>query len=142
MSMAESLEIRAPFLDSRLATYALSIPGRLKVNGGLGKRVLREALGGRLPRPVLDAPKRGFTLPVSRWLGQRFWTALFREVEVYRRDPDAELNRSALAQQVQADATWCREHDSYRALHRSFLIYTFLRWRRCILGRDDPPFVS
>jgi asparagine synthase (glutamine-hydrolysing) len=137
MSMAESLEVRAPFLDSRLATYALSIPGRLKISGGLGKRVLREALGGRLPQPVLEAPKRGFTLPVSRWLGQRFWIALFKEVEVYRRDPDAELNRSALTRRVRADAAWCQDHDSYRALHRSFLIYTFLRWRRRILGRGE-----
>jgi asparagine synthase (glutamine-hydrolysing) len=138
MSMAESLEVRTPFLDSRLATYALSLPGRLKVGGGLGKRVLREALGGRLPQPVLEAPKRGFTLPVSRWLGKRFWTALRREVDAYGRDPDAELNRVALGRQVSADAEWCRRHDSYRALHRSFLIYTFLRWRRCVLGRGEP----
>ena len=138
MSMAESLEVRAPFLDSRLATYALSIPGRLKVSGGLGKVVLREALRGRLPGPVLEAPKRGFTLPVSRWLGKQFWMALQGEVEAYGRDPDAELNRAALYRQVEADAEWCREHDSYRSLHRAFLLYTFLRWRRCVLGRGEP----
>lgn len=138
MSMAESLEVRAPFLDSRLATYALSIPGQLKVGGGLGKVVLREALRGRLPRPVLEAPKRGFTLPVSRWLSKQFWTALRREMDAYGRDPDAELNRVALRRQVRADEEWCRRHDSYRGLHRSFLIYTFLRWRRCVLGRGEP----
>jgi len=138
MSMAESLEVRAPFLDSRLAAYALALPGHLKVRGGLGKRVLREALTGRLPQPVLAAPKRGFTLPVSRWLGERFWTALRREVDAYGRDPDAELNRVALERQVRADTERCRRDDSYRALHRSFLLYTFFRWRRCILGRGEP----
>ena len=138
MSMAESLEVRAPFLDSRLATYALSLPGRLKVGGGLGKRVLREALGNRLPRTVVQAPKRGFTLPVARWLSTRFWIALQREIDAYRRDPDAELNPVALQQQVGSDAERCRRHNSYRALHRSFLLYTFFRWRRCILGRGEP----
>jgi len=139
MSMAESLEVRAPFLDSRLAAYALALPGHLKVRGGLGKRVLREALAGRLPQPVLAAPKRGFTLPVSRWLGERFWTALRQEVDAYARDPEAELNRVALERQVRADTERCQRHDSYRALHRSFLLYTFFRWRRCILGRGEPP---
>ena len=137
MSMAESLEVRAPFLDSRLAAYALSIPGQLKVRGGLGKRVLREALGSRLPPTVLKGPKRGFTLPVSRWLGKGFWVALRREVEVYRRDPDAELNRVILDRQIDADSRWCLQHNSYRAFHRAFLIYTFLRWRRCVLGRGE-----
>jgi len=137
MSMAESLEVRAPFLDSRLAAYALSLPGHLKVEGGLGKRVLRQALQDRLPRPVLDAPKRGFTLPVRSWLGEKFWAALREEVDAYARDPAAELNPKALVQQFRADADLCRHRDSYRALHRSFLLFTFFRWRRCILRNGD-----
>ena len=138
MSMAESLEVRAPFLDSRLATYALSLPGHLKVKDGLGKQVLRAALRDRLPRPVLEAPKRGFTLPVMSWLGEKFWAGLREEVEAYVHDPEAELNPAALHEQVRADVDWCRRHNSFRALHRSFLVYTFLRWRHCILGRSEP----
>jgi len=76
MSMAESLEVRSPMLDSKLASFALSLPAHLKIGGGLGKLLLREALGGRLPDKVLSAPKRGFAMPVHEWATPRFWKAL------------------------------------------------------------------
>ncbi|HEU4879637.1 MAG TPA: asparagine synthase C-terminal domain-containing protein, partial [Gemmatimonadaceae bacterium] len=130
MSMAESLEVRSAFLDSKLATYALSLPARFKVTGAMGKLVLREALRERLPQEVLAAPKRGFNLPVRDWLGRSFWNELLREVADYAADSAAEMNTKAIATIVRADELRCRETNSYRALHRAFLLYTFFRWRR------------
>src|SRR6185312_16212579 len=91
MSMAESLEVRAPFLDRSLATYALALPSRLKLRKGVGKYVLREAMRKRLPDEVLDGAKHGFNLPVRTWLGDLFWKKLNDEVERYATMPDAEL---------------------------------------------------
>jgi asparagine synthase (glutamine-hydrolysing) len=138
MSMAESLEVRAPMLDSKLASYALSLPAHLKVNGRVGKYVLRNALRTTLTPDVLCGPKRGFCLPVRDWLGERFWEALHREVEAYARDDEAELNPVVMRQRVASDKVKSRRQDSYRALHRSVLLYSFLRWRRMYLKEGRP----
>ncbi len=130
MSMAESLEVRAPFLDSRLAAFCLALPTHLKLNGAISKFVLREALAGRVPRPVLEAPKHGFALPLRAWMAHEFWRELFREAHEYVRDSAAELDGKVLLRQVESDAQRCANTDSYRALHRAWLIYSYLRWRR------------
>ena len=135
MSMAESLEVRAPFLDSRLASYALSLPSSRKERGGGGKYVLREALKSRLPAAVLGAPKRGFALPVRAWLGEAFWSALRAECERYCGDSGAELNTSVLSRRVEVDTARARRANDYRAIHRAFLLYGFFRWRNYLATR-------
>jgi asparagine synthase (glutamine-hydrolysing) len=67
-SMANSLEVRSPFLDHLLLEYAATVPGGLKIAGGIGKAVLREAVTDLLPREILHGPKRGFSAPVGAWL--------------------------------------------------------------------------
>ncbi len=67
-TMAASLEGRSPLLDHTLMEFAASLPGRLKVRGGQKKLVLREAMRGRVPDEILDAPKRGFQPPLADWL--------------------------------------------------------------------------
>jgi len=67
-SMANSLEVRSPFLDHVLLEYAATIPGGLKVAGGIGKAVLRDAVADLLPPEILHGPKRGFSAPVGAWL--------------------------------------------------------------------------
>ncbi|MBZ5524454.1 MAG: asparagine synthase (glutamine-hydrolyzing) [Acidobacteriia bacterium] len=68
MSMANGLEVRAPFLDHRLVEYALSIPGELKMRTHTPKHLLVKAMQGLLPGEIVHRPKRGFTLPFERWL--------------------------------------------------------------------------
>jgi asparagine synthase (glutamine-hydrolysing) len=67
-SMAHSLEARAPFLDYKLATYALSLPSRLKIAGSRTKHILKEAVAGILPADVIDRPKQGFRVPLPAWM--------------------------------------------------------------------------
>jgi len=68
MSMANSLEIRCPLLDHRLIELAFSIPTHIKMPKGQPKALLRGLAERRLPRRVVQMPKRGFTAPVSAWL--------------------------------------------------------------------------
>ena len=68
LSMAHSIEARAPFLDASLAAYGLSLPRHLKINGTQTKYVLKQALRGMLPDEVLDRPKQGFRVPLPEWL--------------------------------------------------------------------------
>jgi asparagine synthase (glutamine-hydrolysing) len=68
MSMAHSLEVRCPLLDHRILEFAARLPARLKIEGGQGKQVLRRLAARRLPQALLEAPKRGFSIPAARWL--------------------------------------------------------------------------
>ena len=68
LSMAHSLEVRAPFLDWRLVELAASIPGSLKIRGRTLKYILRQVAARYLPAAVLDRPKEGFVLPANTWL--------------------------------------------------------------------------
>jgi asparagine synthase (glutamine-hydrolysing) len=66
-SMAASLEVRCPLLDHEFAEFAASIPLDWKRSGGVGKRILLDALGDRLPSALLTRPKMGFGVPLDHW---------------------------------------------------------------------------
>lgn len=68
LSMAHSVEVRPPFLDHRLIEFAATIPGALKIRAGREKHILKEAVRGLIPQPVIDRRKEGFVLPVDHWL--------------------------------------------------------------------------
>jgi len=67
MSMANSLEVRSPFLDRELVEYAFSIPGKYKVGAFKGKKVLRSVFSKRLPKWSINLPKKGFEVPLANW---------------------------------------------------------------------------
>ena len=67
-SMAASLELRAPFLDTALVEYAARLPVRLKVSMLRTKVVLKQALQGVVPEEILGRSKKGFGIPVAAWI--------------------------------------------------------------------------
>jgi len=74
MSMAHSLEGRAPYLAPRVVEAGLALPQSQKMNGAASKVALRRIANRWLPREILERPKQGFVLPMSRWLAQWFET--------------------------------------------------------------------
>lgn len=67
MSMANSLEIRCPLLDHKLAEFAMTLPASWKMKDGKGKRIFLKAVGDRLPPELLTLPKKGFGVPLAHW---------------------------------------------------------------------------
>jgi asparagine synthase (glutamine-hydrolysing) len=67
-SMACGLEVRAPFLDAGLVDFVEPLPAVYKYGRGVTKRLLKQAASGRLPASVLGRAKKGFGIPVARWL--------------------------------------------------------------------------
>ena len=68
VSMANSLEVRVPFLDHRLVEFVARLPKKLKWMDGVPKALLVEALSDVLPDDVVGQAKRTFTLPWNLWL--------------------------------------------------------------------------
>jgi asparagine synthase (glutamine-hydrolysing) len=66
-SMANSLEVRAPFLDRALVEFAMRLPTSLLIRGASRKWLLRRAFGDTLPSENIRRAKRGFGVPIARW---------------------------------------------------------------------------
>jgi asparagine synthase (glutamine-hydrolysing) len=73
MTMANSLELRVPFLDKEVFEFAAQIPAHYRTMNGTTKYVLREAVKDILPREVAERPKLGFPVPTRAWLRNEFY---------------------------------------------------------------------
>jgi len=67
-AMSVSLESRTPFLDKDLVEFAWSLPIEYKYFNGVQKKVLREMAYQYIPQSLLEMPKRGFSIPLYKWL--------------------------------------------------------------------------
>jgi len=68
MSMAASIECRAPFLDHELVNLASQVPTQLKIKGTALKYLLKRAVKPWLPTQILERSKKGFGAPIGAWL--------------------------------------------------------------------------
>ena len=67
MSMANSLEVRTPFLDHRLVNFAFSLPVAFKLNSDIKKKILQDSFKKELPEEIYNRPKHGFEVPLLSW---------------------------------------------------------------------------
>lgn len=67
-TMAVSLESRIPLLDHRVVEFAWTLPLSMKMRGARGKWILRALLGRYLPSGLIERPKKGFGVPVGKWI--------------------------------------------------------------------------
>jgi len=67
MTMAASVELRAPFLDHELIEFAVSLPSHYKLRNGEGKYILKDVARSFLPNEIVTRRKRGFPVPLTSW---------------------------------------------------------------------------
>ncbi len=67
-SMAFSVEVRSPFLDYRIIEFARNLPISYRFVSGKRKRILRDILKEYIPEEVFDQPKKGFGVPIGKWI--------------------------------------------------------------------------
>lgn len=67
MSMANSLEVRTPFLDYRVVNFAFSLPVEFKINGQIKKKILQDTFKNELPEELYNRAKHGFEVPLLSW---------------------------------------------------------------------------
>ena len=71
MTMANSLELRVPYLDHKLFEFAAQIPLKYKIHRKQTKYLLRRAFADLLPPDVINRPKKGFPVPTRLWLKEK-----------------------------------------------------------------------
>ncbi len=129
MSMANSLELRTPFLDYRLIEFARRIPTRWKVNHSGEKQILREAFHGLLPESVRHRPKKAFQSPYRSWL----------PVMARRLLPESRLVRDGWLRGPAVDALAGQAGSSERAMKRLWTILVAEMWYRAYIAREEIP---
>lgn len=117
-SMRSSVEARLPLLDHELVEVAFSLPPGVKRRGASGKRVLRAALEGLVPAPLLRARKQGFNVPLAAWMAGPLRPALAERLRPGG-SPAMELMDCQFA------ATLLDEHGSGAADH-AYKLWTLL----------------
>ena len=78
-SMANSLEVRAPFLDPDFASFCISLPSSLKIDAYSDKKIMRDAFKPLWPESIHNRPKQGFGAPVNEWLQREDMKRLKKE---------------------------------------------------------------
>lgn len=73
MSMANSLEVRSPFLDNDVVDFAFSLPVQYKIDATLKKKIVQEAFRDQLPEAIFNRPKHGFEIPLLDWFRKELW---------------------------------------------------------------------
>ncbi len=71
-TMSASIESRVPLLDNRLVEFSMSLPFEYKIRGITGKYLLKNLMRNKLPREVVSRKKKGFGIPITRWLQNDF----------------------------------------------------------------------
>jgi asparagine synthase (glutamine-hydrolysing) len=80
MTMAHSIEARPALLDHTLVEFAARVPERLRMQGGVTKHLFKKAMRGLLPDAIIDRPKHGFAVPLTRWFRGGEWAAFAGDV--------------------------------------------------------------
>jgi asparagine synthase (glutamine-hydrolysing) len=73
MTMAASVEMRAPFLDQELMEFATSLPDHYKLNGKIGKYILKKFMQNKIPDVIISRKKRGFPVPLTYWFRDKLY---------------------------------------------------------------------
>jgi asparagine synthase (glutamine-hydrolysing) len=140
MSMAHGLEVRSPLLDRRVVELALAIPAAVRMAGGVPKAVLRRVARAHVPPEVLALPKRGFHIPLARWLREDLRRPFEEEVLAGPGAAAAGIDQAALA------GLWRRHqagsHDHGATLWGVWALLAWLAGQRQAGSRPAEPDVA
>lgn len=80
MSMANSVEVRSPFLDRQVIEYAFSLPSEYKIDGKRRKKIVKDAFRKFLPNEVFHRGKQGFEIPLLKWFREELHSYIFDDL--------------------------------------------------------------
>jgi asparagine synthase (glutamine-hydrolysing) len=124
MSMANSLEVRVPYLDRRIVELALNIPSAKKISFRQTKIILRKACQDKFPPSITMRRKKGFTVPVGKWFLEDLGDELSGLAENSNCRPDF-INTGFIKKLI-------KEHRGGIANHgyKLWILYIFFLWNK------------
>ena len=127
MSMANSLEVRVPFLDHQVLDFVFRLPEHMKINGSLRKRILQDAYRDTLPAELYNRPKKGFEMPLLDWLKTSLKSEL--DTHLFNRDKieDEGFFQWNEIQRLQKQLYSNNPQDSHA---RVWGLYIFEKWKK------------
>jgi asparagine synthase (glutamine-hydrolysing) len=132
MSMANSLETRAPLLDHRLIEFAQTIPASFKLRGSETKYILKRAAEGLIPDEIINRPKQGFDVPIRRWFNRELREMLDDTLNDRRARERGDFNHRAVLAILDEHRRGVRDHS-----RQLWGLLALELWRRAFI--DRPP---
>jgi asparagine synthase (glutamine-hydrolysing) len=119
-SMLNSLEVRVPFLDTKVFEYAMGLPVEYAITKTDKKRVLKDAFNDILPEEILTRNKQGFEIPVGEWFKNELASEFIGTLDT----TDTDLIDQDVVETIY------KEHTHGSKDHTDFLwaVYIFLKW--------------
>ena len=136
-SMLASLEVRAPLLDRQVAEFAARLSSDVKLRGLKTKWILRKAEAARLPAAVLSRRKRGFSIPLGRWLTGSLGASLMQRFSAPGAGERRLFNPAGVVELLRQHRA--REVDHGKAL---FAVMMFELWCDRMYGEGRPPQIA
>ncbi len=140
-SMKYALETRCPILDPAVMEYSFRIPHRFKYDGKDKKHILKDLARDYIPGELLDRPKKGFSVPLDKWLRGPLRTQLldFAREERLRAQGlfDAAYTHAFVAQYLATGDRGAMSGENYSKLIWSFFV--FQQWYEAYLGGSERP---
>ncbi|MBM6618918.1 asparagine synthase (glutamine-hydrolyzing) [Bacillus suaedaesalsae] len=126
MSMANSLELRVPFLDKHVFEVASRLPSEYKIREGTTKWVLRKAFEGTVPQHVLNRRKLGFPVPIRVWLRNE-WYDWARSL-VFESETEHIFNKSYVLDLLDEHASQKKDHS-----RKIWTVLQFMMWHQVFI---------
>ena len=122
MTMAHSLELRVPYLDRKVWSYARTLPSNLLLDDHQTKTVFRKSSDKVLPEEWVKRKKKGFPVPIRQWLWEEKYASKFREM----------FNQPFASEFFHTDILlqWLKDHQEKKANNQRklYTVYAFLLW--------------
>ncbi|WP_028783527.1 asparagine synthase (glutamine-hydrolyzing) [Thalassobacillus devorans] len=131
MTMANSLELRVPFLDKEVFDVARAIPVDMKIANGTTKSILRESSRGIVPDHVLDRKKLGFPVPIRHWLKNELYD--WAKMLIHESETDQYIHKGYILDLLEAH---CQDKGDYS--RKIWTVLMFMLWHQIFVERRYP----
>ena len=131
MTMAHSLELRVPYLDRKVWSYARTLPSNLLIDDHQTKTVFRKSSDKVLPEEWVKRKKKGFPVPIRQWLWEEKYASRFREM--FEQPFAKEFFHTEILLQ------WLKDHQEKKANNQRklYTVYAFLLWYKAYFVDAD-----
>ncbi len=130
-AMANSLEVRSPFLDHKFMEFAVQIPAYFKLRGLTLKYILKKSMKGFLPKKILNRSKMGFGIPIAKWFRQDL-KEYIKEILLDKKSTKrGYFNHKYVEQMIEEHISGRRDHG-----YRLWALLMFELWHRIYIDGE------